>query len=790
MLISGNIESSPEPRRVLVVEDESLTRLLIVEMLEGAGFEVHASPALFSITPALPAGLELDPFTGSVSGTMTSGRAATTYTVTAVTSPPVRLATATIVQTGTPRIQGQISEFPNGFLEDGAFQAVATRPGDGHSLVITWGSGLGGYADDTLVGFMLDDGGARIGGPYQILAAGQGVNDYAQPSVAYNPATGGWLACYVAPSSDGPQIMCQYLSASVAMVGAPFSVSGPINDDWNQSAIAFSAASQDFLVMSSGYSDGPIARMVDGAGAGPIDDTISFADASGGLLLQEGGLDVAYATSNGSFGVLARAKMQGEESAPWFWLVGPDGVPNGQPTRLVDDTATKMQNGSIAYDPVTDRFMAVSFIISNSSPLVARAFSPEDGSAGPEVHTAIPQTFISRNSQCPQDSWPCAARYRPDIAASDAASEFLVTAPLRKVTDVLKQEYYVLRVNGLGQASTPTYVAGTASEVAGNRPRLSFNSDTCAFISTHQVQSSTWGWQLFGTSIAAVESCGSPIPPTVSGVSPAIGSGAGGTTVTVSGTGFQAGATVTFGGSAATVTSLTATSITLITSAHSGGVVDVVVTNPNTGTDTAASAFTYEAVPNPPGPSPSDPPTAPRNVTAAPGIESAVVSWVAPVSTGSFPVTSYQVTASPGGRGCLVSAPALSCTITGLTPGESYTFVAKALNGGGWGSLSAPSNAVVPTAPAIKAILITSSRDRVSPSIVRVDGSTTGLVGAEVIPHVRKVGQRGFVPGSNVRTVDADGRFTWQRKSGKKFYVYFTSGDVRSNRLIITPRET
>jgi predicted outer membrane repeat protein len=186
-----------------------------------------------------------------------------------------------------------------------------------------------------------------------------------------------------------------------------------------------------------------------------------------------------------------------------------------------------------------------------------------------------------------------------------------------------------------------------------------------------------------------------------------------------------------------------------------------------------------------PSPAPATPAGPPREVTATPGVESAAVSWASPASSGSFPVTSYQVTASPGGRSCLVSAPALSCTVTGLTPGESYTFVAKALNGAGWGSPSAPSEAVVPTAPASKAILITSSRDRVSPSIVRVDGTTTGLVGAEVTPHVRKPGQTGFTPGSNVRTVDADGRFTWQRKSGKKLYVYFTSGDVRSNRLVI-----
>ena len=58
MLISGETESSPEPRRVLVVEDESLTRLLIIEMLEGAGFDVRGCA---SAAEAIAAYEDLDP---------------------------------------------------------------------------------------------------------------------------------------------------------------------------------------------------------------------------------------------------------------------------------------------------------------------------------------------------------------------------------------------------------------------------------------------------------------------------------------------------------------------------------------------------------------------------------------------------------------------------------------------------------------------------------------------------------------------------------------------------------
>ncbi|HEY5516346.1 MAG TPA: IPT/TIG domain-containing protein, partial [Pengzhenrongella sp.] len=86
--------------------------------------------------------------------------------------------------------------------------------------------------------------------------------------------------------------------------------------------------------------------------------------------------------------------------------------------------------------------------------------------------------------------------------------------------------------------------------------------------------------------------------PTVTAVSPVSGPAAGGTTVTITGAGFRAGATVTFGGTAATsVTVVNATTMTVATPAHSAGTADVVVTNNDAQTGTLAGGFTFYAAP-------------------------------------------------------------------------------------------------------------------------------------------------------------------------------------------------
>ena len=82
--------------------------------------------------------------------------------------------------------------------------------------------------------------------------------------------------------------------------------------------------------------------------------------------------------------------------------------------------------------------------------------------------------------------------------------------------------------------------------------------------------------------------------PTVTGGFPASGPVWGGTVVTISGSDFQPGATVVFGGTAATtVMDFSMTTIYALTPVHEAGAVTVTVTNPDSQSGSRASAFTY-----------------------------------------------------------------------------------------------------------------------------------------------------------------------------------------------------
>ena len=88
-------------------------------------------------------------------------------------------------------------------------------------------------------------------------------------------------------------------------------------------------------------------------------------------------------------------------------------------------------------------------------------------------------------------------------------------------------------------------------------------------------------------------------PPVITAVDPAEGSISGGTEITITGTDFQDGATVSIGGTDAGGTFVDATTLTATSPEGEEGAADVVVTNPDEQSATSEGGFTYLGVVEP-----------------------------------------------------------------------------------------------------------------------------------------------------------------------------------------------
>jgi hypothetical protein len=95
-------------------------------------------------------------------------------------------------------------------------------------------------------------------------------------------------------------------------------------------------------------------------------------------------------------------------------------------------------------------------------------------------------------------------------------------------------------------------------------------------------------------------------------------------------------------------------------------------------------------------------PTPPTGLTATPANTTVKIGWKAPVGDFGATITGYTVTASPGGASCHTAASALSCTVTGLTDGTSYTFSVVATNGVGNSDPATISSTPIPLGPPTK----------------------------------------------------------------------------------------
>ena len=178
-------------------------------------------------------------------------------------------------------------------------------------------------------------------------------------------------------------------------------------------------------------------------------------------------------------------------------------------------------------------------------------------------------------------------------------------------------------------------------------------------------------------------------------------------------------------------------------------------------------------------------PNPPTGVTAVAGDRSATVSWTPPVSAAGGPITSYRATSSPDGRACTVSAPATSCTVTGLTNGRSYTFTVVAISSVGTSVSSAASAPVTPFTSEVTLRITDSSRDGRK---VIIKGTTQGVDPGDTLDVlIRNSGKGQFTPAGEV-VVRANGTFRWTTTNVNRTWLRVTDGDVVSNTVIVPAR--
>jgi hypothetical protein len=101
---------------------------------------------------------------------------------------------------------------------------------------------------------------------------------------------------------------------------------------------------------------------------------------------------------------------------------------------------------------------------------------------------------------------------------------------------------------------------------------------------------------------------------------------------------------------------------------------------------------------------PSTIPNAPTLGVSVVGVGSIVVNWTAPASNGGSTISGYTATATSSNGGtsgsCTWTTGPLTCTISGLTPGKSYTLSVIATNASGNSTAATSATVlVIPTAP-------------------------------------------------------------------------------------------
>jgi hypothetical protein len=244
-----------------------------------------------------------------------------------------------------------------------------------------------------------------------------------------------------------------------------------------------------------------------------------------------------------------------------------------------------MRNGAVthAFD-MDQRYVGLSFSVGSG---VLNVTGPPNGNIAPPGYYML---FILNNSGVPS----VASIVRVSVAGTDIPPAGTITNPASNETITAGQS---VSYSGTGTDPDGT-ISGYSWSFPGGTPSSSLLANAGNVTYTNP--------GVYVTTFTVTDNAGLSDPhpptrtitvqvpvPTVTGISPSTGPVAGGTAVTITGTNFAAGATVSFGGAAATnVVVVSGTQVTATTPAGSVGAVTVTVTV-NGQSGSLANGFTY-----------------------------------------------------------------------------------------------------------------------------------------------------------------------------------------------------
>ena len=232
---------------------------------------------------------------------------------------------------------------------------------------------------------------------------------------------------------------------------------------------------------------------------------------------------------------------------------------------------------------------AATFSVKSSSQISATAPAGAGGTVDITVTTPGGTSATSTNDQYTYVTPPTVTRVSP--SSGPAAGGTSVTIAGTNFTGATAVSF--------GGTAASTYTVTSATSITATSPAGSGAVDVTVTIPG-------------GGTSATNSSDVFKYVPSVASVSPASGPTAGGTSITINGTGFTGATAVSFGGTAASAYSVNSSSkITATAPTESAGTIDVTVTTPGgTSATGAADQFTFVAPPTVTSASPSAGPTA------------------------------------------------------------------------------------------------------------------------------------------------------------------------------------